>query len=194
MDLSKLPRLSNSEKPPAAAPAPVQPQAQAHAAPVATAPVLDPAAQTAGRSPGGFDNTMDAWLSIAIGLILNLITPRIWQFACSKLFGSQFTWTFNDAAGNPLPYSQTVFFWGDVAFAAFATCMILEGIILITVRKPLTVGIALAMTLTATLFNLGYVAYMMQNGYGFQIFSGLAAAFGVYLAMYEWKLLQSLRE
>jgi hypothetical protein len=143
--------------------------------------------------PAAMVSAMDAWLSIAIGLILNLITPRIWQFAFSKWFGSQFTWTFSDAAGNPLPYSQSVFFWGDVAFAAFAVCMIIDGIVVAAVRRRVTVGIALALTVIATLMNLGYVAYMMQNGYGFQLFSGLATAFGVYLAMYEWQLLRSLQ-
>jgi hypothetical protein len=136
---------------------------------------------------------MDAWISIAIGLILNLITPRIWQFAGSRLLGWQFTWIFNDATGNPLPYTQTVYFWGDIAFAAFATSLVLEGIVIAAARKPLTVGIALALTAAATLLNLGYVGYMMQAGYGFQIFSGLATAFGVYLVMYEWKLLRSMR-
>ncbi len=184
MDLSKLPRLSGSELPP---------EGPRATEPVQVAPVLKAAAPAASSpSPAGA-SAMDAWLSIAIGLILNLMTPRIWQFAFSKWFGSQFTWTFSDAAGNPLPYQQSIFFWGDVAFAAFAVCMIIEGIVVAIVRRPLTVGIAMALTLIATLMNLGYVGYMMQNGYGFQIFPGLAAAFGVYLAMYEGQLLRSLR-
>jgi hypothetical protein len=33
----------------------------------------------------------------------------------------------------------------------------------------------------------------MSKGFGFQLYSGLAVAFGVYIAIAQWKMLQLLR-
>ena len=56
----------------------------------------------------------EAWISIAIGLILLFATYalRLIQFLLSP---STFTWNFSDEKGQPIKYTQTVFIWGDAA-------------------------------------------------------------------------------
>ena len=131
----------------------------------------------------------EAWISIAIGLILMFVSTagRFFEYLTS----SNFSWTFNDASGAPIPYRQTVFFWGDVAIFFFALLLIIDGILVFT-KKPILVAIAFGFTVVTVLMNLIYVARMM-NGYGFQLWSALAVAFGVYIAIFQWKLLQTLR-
>src|SRR5262249_33944831 len=125
MDISKLPKMSDTqaqqrqmgEQPVAA------PHDSPTASPVRAEPVLaygDPA--SAARISGP-----EAWISIAVGVILMLMSPRLFQYLCSR---GNFTWTFNDAQGNALAYPQTVFFWGDLALASFALVLVFEGLVL----------------------------------------------------------------
>ena len=193
MDISKLPRMSETAKhappPPAATPPPTTTTAGAGQS--SLEPVHVPPARYA------YDDVpsagAEAWISIAVGLILILMAPRIWQYAFSRLFGTSFTWTFSDAAENPLPYTKSVFFWGDLAMALFAVVLVVEGLVLAFVRRRVPVAIALSLTVLTTLFNLGYVAWMMQDGYGLQIMSALAVAFGVYIAIYQRRMLAVVR-
>lgn len=136
----------------------------------------------------------DAWLSLAIGIIVLLMSPRLWDYARSRWFGSPFTWTFGDPNGAPLPYPQTVFYPGDVAIYAFALALIADGIVLaVARRKRRVVMAALALMLAATAFNIWYVIFMMQQGYGLQMFSGVAAAVGIYVGIYQAGLVKALR-
>jgi len=182
MDMSKLPRMSQTPPPPA------DPSSEV---PAAAAP---PPQQSAYRQEQGYStepaaSLAEAWISIAIGLILMFVSTagRFFEYLTS----SNFSWTFNDASGAPLPYRQTVFFWGDVAIFAFSLLLIIDGLILFT-RKPTLVMIAFGFTVVTVLMNFVYVVRMM-NGYGFQLWSAIAVAFGVYIAIFQWRLLQSLR-
>lgn len=132
----------------------------------------------------------EVWFSFAMGLLLIFMSPRIWQYVFMR---GSFTWSFQDELGNPLPYPKSVYFWGDVALAAFALTLIAEGIVIGFVRRRIWIGAALLLTVITTLGNLLYVSSMMVKGYGFQLYSGLAIAFGVYIALYEWKLYQRSR-
>ena len=174
MDMSKLPRMSQSPAPPAPA-------------------ADDPLPYHEPSTPPDTNNTAaEAWISIAIGVILLFLSPRIWQYLASPgTFGQK--WTFNDASGNPLAYPKTVFFWGDLAITTFALVLIIEGLVLAFARKPALVLIALVFTVLTVALNLVYVVAMVVQGYGLQILSALAVAFGVYIAMFEWRLLGALR-
>jgi hypothetical protein len=178
MDLSKLPRLSETDKnapPPQYQKVPTQSETLHYAAP-------DPV-------PAG----PEAWFSIVVGLILQLMSTRFWSFAFSKLFGSAFTWTFSDANGAPITYSQTVFFMGDLAMVLFGLVLIFEGVVFLFSRNRMLVMVAFALTCAATGFNLVYLVQMMSKGYGLQIMSALAVAFGGYIAMTQWKMLAGAR-
>ena len=180
MDMSKLPRLSDTQR-----------QQEAHTAAVGASPA-PPQPQPAAPVPVQRDEGVgaDAWISIAIGVILLLMNSRFWQYF---LFRSRFTWTFNDAQGNPLEYPQTVFFWGDAAMFAFAIVLIVEGLVLAFARRPAMIAVALSLTVLATVLNLGYVVMMMGQGFGLQFMSALAVAFGVYIAMSQWRMLTQMR-
>ena len=43
-----------------------------------------------------------------------------------------------------------------------------------------------------TLFNLIYLVQMMWQGYGLQLYAAVAVIFGVYIALHQWKMQQSL--
>lgn len=134
----------------------------------------------------------EAWIGIAMGVLLLFLAPRLILYAISPATFPE-KWSFNDAQGNPLPYTKTVFFWGDIALTAFAAVLIVEGIVLVLggarVLRIASVGFAII----TTLFNLGFVIWMMINGYGFQILSGLAVAFGIYICMQQIARLRSGR-
>jgi hypothetical protein len=189
MDMSKLPRMSQTPPPPPdATPEPSADEGRATRGVAAEHPQrayrqeVDYAAEPA-------VSLAEAWISIAIGLILMFVSTagRFLEYLTS----SNFSWNFTDPTGAPLPYRQTVFFWGDVAIFAFSLLLIVDGLILFT-RKPALVTIALAFTIITVLMNFIYVVRMM-NGYGFQLWSAIAVAFGVYIAIFQWRLLQSLR-
>ena len=115
MDLSKLPKLSETPRPDveqSPEPAPLPYAADYHQA-----------------GSGG-----EIWLSIALGLILLFMSPRFLQYVISRSTFPQ-KWKFNDAQGNPLTYTQTVFFWGDLALMLFAVVLIVEGIVLALGRR-----------------------------------------------------------
>jgi hypothetical protein len=174
MDVSKLPKLSDTQK-----------QQQSEAPPVDVEPIERPAAYTAPPATPTPVGGAEAWLSIAIGAILLFMNTRFLSYVFSR---STFSWTFNDAAGNPLDYTRTVFFWGDLALVTFALVLIAEGLILGLVPRKALVLLAFVFTVATTILNFCYVAYMSTNGYGFQLMSALAVAFGVYIAAFEWKV------
>lgn len=175
MDLSKLPKLSGDRPevpPPPAAESP-------------DAPYVVPYYAKREANPA------EAWLSIAIGLIMLLLSPRIFQYLISPSTFAQ-KWTFNDGKGNPLAYTQTVYFWGDVCLTLFALSLIFEGLVLGFTRRQIWLIASILFTAMATLMNGGYVGYMMFAGYGLQMFSALAVAFGVYAVIVLWQRYQQL--
>jgi hypothetical protein len=179
MDLSKLPRLSETDK------HSPQQQTPAHEAPLQRAEPMSYATPVA--APAG----PEAWFSIVIGIIVQLMSTRFWSFVFSKLFGSAFTWTFRDTNGTPITYTQSVFFMGDVAMVLFGLVLIVEGIVFIFSRSRTLLMGAFILTCAATLLNLVFLVQMMSKGYGLQIMAALAVAFGGYIAMTQWRMLSS---
>jgi hypothetical protein len=182
MDLSKLPRMSETPAPP--------PPAQSTPLPQAPMPQVyfDPAPSVAA----------EAWISIAIGLILLLVSPYTLQWLISLIssykppFLPITSTDFQTGAVTEVPYPSSVFFFSHLCVFAFALAMIISGLILFT-RKTLLVGLAFAFTLIATLMNLIYVVKATMTGEALPIISALAVAFGGYLAFSQYRLLQVLR-
>ena len=163
MDLSKIP----PSRPPGEAPIePIQ-----YASPA-----------TAMRPAG-----VDAALSIGVGIILIFMMPRMFQWASSRLFGTNFNEFMLN--GSVVPYPQTREFWMDLGPAMFAVMLILDGIILLTTHRRAWLMIALALTLVTALYNLGYLVATF-NSMGFAIWSAVATLFGGYLAWTHWKMLR----
>ena len=188
MDLSKLPRMSQTPPPPPDGdiPPPTVASETSHAT-----PGVGPHVPEYGVEPVG-GSMAEAWISIAIGAILLLVFFRPIEYLITPADKFAQKYIFSAADGSPLSYTQTVFFWGDVAVLSFALVLILEGLLLFT-RKPALIAAALGFTVLAVALNLFYVAGMMRAGYGLQLASALAVAFGVYIAIFQWKLLQTLR-
>lgn len=189
MDMSKLPRMSQTPPPP-------PPQQETL--------VDDPGGATRGvaaipdyRSPGAYEEPApsfaEAWISIAIGLILLFIYPYFWQWLISLV--SSYKPPFlpiTDSTGAEVPYAQSIFFFSNLCIFAFALVLIIDGLILFTRRRGLLM-FAFGFTVITAGMNFLCVANETMQGRGFPIASALAFAFGVYIAIFQWKLLQSLR-
>jgi hypothetical protein len=191
MDVSKLPKLSDTQK---------QQQAEAAAA-SSEAPLESGApssvitAETAPRSDGSrhdvdalASSTADVWISLAIGALLLLMYPRFLQWLSWRLFGTNFN-QFLDQNGAIVPYTQVPEFWGDLGPTLFGVVLIVEGLALALMRKRGVMMLAFGLTIIATAYNAIYLI-MSFNKYGLAIISAMAVAFGVYIAMYQWKLIK----
>jgi len=198
MDLSKLPRLSQSEAPPPSEEAPPPAEAaKPAAAPVAVAPY-----------PGALrPGLMEAWISIGVGVILLLVVPTTLQYFSSKVFHTHFA-PYGDPERPPpakvdyllfsdgttttkVYYRDTVTFWSDLAVTAFSLVLILDGILMVRARSVAVIGFALCLTLAATLGNLVYLVSTYSSN-GIAILSALAVLFGGYIAMSQWGMLSGL--
>jgi hypothetical protein len=179
MDISKLPRMSETGKhapQPSAQPPPGdQPQREPERA--------EPGVAYERTGPGP-----EIWFSIAIGVILLLMYPRFLQWVSSKLFGTHFN-PFLLPDGSVIPYTRVPEFWGDLGPTLFGVVLIVEGIALACSRTRAVMWAAFALTVCATAYNFGYLV-VSYSRYGLAIISALAVVFGVYIAMYQWKLLQ----
>lgn len=200
MDLSKLPKMSDtrrakvermrepqssglpvSEEPPAVPP-------DNPARPPSDSPKYD------GSQVIAADASAGAWMSLIVGLLLVLFMPRWWQWIAHRSFGANFTWTFTNPDGSPLAYEHSVFFWGDLAITLFAVALLVEGVaLLLTAGSRASIWFTLAVVSMATIVNLGYLVYMFARGYGIQLPSALASAFGVFMCVQQWQLLHAPR-
>ncbi len=177
MDLSKLPRLSETNK---HAPTPQPPT---------ESPPSVPPAQPAHRqlgSPAG----AEAWITIAVGVIILLMYPRFLQWACSRLFGTHFNEFMRDGA--IVPYTQVPEFWADLGPTTFGIMLIFEGLVLALAPRRALVRPAFVLTVAVTIFNFVYLVKTYAQ-YGLALVSALAVAFGVYIALHQWKLLGDSR-
>ncbi len=184
--MSKLPRLSQTK--PDDPPAPMVED-------TVGAPLTHPprAHELLDDQPRHIDPGVGAevWISIAVGVILLLMFPRLPQYLAHLLFGAAFA-PYQMPDGTVVPYTSTGDFWSDLGVTAFAIVLILEGVALAVGRnRPAVVAFALALTVLVTLYNLGYL--IMTIGGGLPMISAFAVAFGVYIAIYEWNLLKTAR-
>jgi len=177
MDLSKLPKLSNTPKPPDSTP------------PNSESP--PPSSRQVDYGPEPTSVGLEAWISIAVGAFLLLMYPRFLQWLSHRAFGTNFN-PFVDAAGNVVPYSQVPAFWSDLGPVLFGVVLILEGLVMAFIRRTALVAIVLTLTAIATFYNLVYLV-MSYGRYGLAPISFLAVAFGFYICMYQWKYLRQRR-
>lgn len=171
MDLSKLPRLSETDKQTPPPPEQTLPPQQ---------PVAPPPMPAAAVGP-------EAWFSIGIGIILLLMFPRFLQWASSRVFGTNFN-EFVTPDGIIVPYPQVPAFWMDLGPTLFGIVLILEGIAMILARSRSVVWFAFVLTVIATGYNIIYL-FMSYSTQGLALISAFAGLFGVYIAMYQWRML-----
>jgi hypothetical protein len=195
MDLSKLPRLSQTDQQtpapesiPAARQVPhEQPQ------PIPYAPVTP-------VTGGGIG--AQVWLSGIIGLLLIMFGWNFARFCSAKLTGQTFhtgvNWTAGPKEGGEVDYFELQGYtaYTEAGIFLFGLALVLEAFLLATVKRntPASraiVGFTLLITVLATALNLIVCGLMFKIGL-LPIMSGLAVAYGGYMAMYEWQLLKDL--
>jgi hypothetical protein len=179
MDLSKLPRLSKTETP---ASDETQSVERAPEAPPMAPPVAPPDPRT-GHGP-------EAWISLVIGAFLLFMYPRFLQWASSRIFHTHFDEFMLD--DKVVPYQTLPEFWMDLGPVLFGIVLLLDGLVLLAMRRRGLVAVAFVLTVLATLYNLGYMV-MSFGKYGFAPISFLATAFGAYIAWFQWRLLKEGR-
>ena len=189
MDMSKLPRMSQTPPPP-----PEQSQPPPPPATPATPTMQPPYRHELGYDAEPAPTFAEAWISIAIGVILLFIFPNFWQWLISKAsnYKPPFLPITDMATGAEVPYTQSVFFFSHLCLFAFALVLIIDGLILFT-RRPGLLMFAFGFTAITAAMNFLSLANETMQGRGFPLAQALAFAFGVYIAMFQWKLLQAHR-
>jgi len=204
MDLSKLPKMSNTQ----AARAAADPQPPADAAPGAPPP-LPPAAPANAPLPVYGDAGVafigagaQAWFSAIIGLVFILLGWQFAKFLFATLSGQAYvtnvTWTTPGREGQPVHYFDLQGFQAlsDSAMFVFGVALLLEAALFTILNrrlaaKALLLKVALAFTVLATAYNLYAAARMIGVGFT-PVFSLVVVAVGGYMAMSQWRLLQDL--
>jgi hypothetical protein len=197
MDMSKLPRLSQSAGAPGSpAQQPAAPE-NATLAPQPTAPApadAAPVAMAEYHAQPPLPVLAEAWISLAIGAILLLANPHLLQWLISLVssYHPSFLPITDLGTGNVVPYSSSVFFFNDLCMFSFAIALLLDGVLLLSRVRALVI-LGLIVMLIATAMNAIYLAQSSLNGAGLALMSAIAVAIGVYLAISQWRLLAMLR-
>lgn len=188
MDISKLPKLSETKPPPAG-----DQSSQMPPAPSAQPMDYRSPARFADRRTSGFGP--EAWISIGVGLIFLFAFPNFTQWAAYKLFHMKmpsFLPITDTSTGAEIPYSQSVFFLNDLCIALFSYALIVEGVALLLARHPIVVLFALVVTAAAVILNLYYLVTHFSEG--FSIVSAIAVVFGGYMIWYQSRLMRDMIE
>ena len=190
MDLSKLPKMSDTRR--------AEADRQAEAPPNAAVPAAPAGFGEAGMPPRParvvqVESGGSGWISLIVGGLVVLLWPRLWQWIAHKLFGTSFS-PFLDPAGNVVSYTQTPAFWSDLAIGLFGVALLVEGVVLLWAAAwRAAIWLSLVIVASATVFNLGYVVWSLSSGYATPIFSLLAVIFGAFMCVQQWQLLQGPR-
>jgi hypothetical protein len=177
MDLSKLPKLSKTGETEHAECVPDTVEWSTFDHPVRVPPSIGLA---------------EAWISIALGLLLLFVFPNTIRYVHSPS-GFEQNYPVTDAQGNTIPYLKSIFFWTDLGVSVFAIALILEGIILAAARKVLPIVVAFCVTAIAAVFNV-IVIIRAYPVIGFPVVCGVGVAVLVYMAMTQWRLITALRQ
>jgi hypothetical protein len=187
-----LPRLSGTDTPPA--PAQQMPTAT-FAAPSASPPL---------RSSARYSDYVvgpELWLSVIIGLLLIGISRHFPVYIFDHLAGRPYhTGVIFTSDNSEVPYPQLEGFvmLSDAAIFAFGVALLSDAMLRLFCLTLGSMGrrsvmiLALLLTLCATLLN-AYACLKMLQADIMPIISGLAVAFGGYIAFEQIRTVKSLR-
>ena len=192
MDLSKLPKLSETNRPPNA---PNQP--------TTTDPATAQPAVLSYRAADAHSFGPEIWLSAIIGIVFILLGLNFAKYVGARMTGHTYhtgvNWLVGPKEGQEVDYSdlQGFVMLNDSAVFLFGLALVFEAIVLVAITRgtrfaPGLLVIALAVAVLATGYN-AFVAILLFTAGALPLMSLLAVAFGGYIAMSEWKLLESLR-
>ena len=145
----------------------------------------------------------EVWVSVIIGIVLMLMGRSFGGYLAATLtrqtYHTNVTWTAGPKEGEEVGYWDLQGFTAlsDSALFLFGFAMVMEAAVLALVNTRFRAKVALVMfalfiTVLATLYNI-VVAVKLLTVNTLPITSLLAVAFGGYIAVYEWRLLQQLR-
>ncbi len=169
MDISKLPKLSETPKPPESVEPPTE------------TPKALPYAPQLPASVGG-----EAWISLAFGILLIL-----WQQNLLRWITGRDAPQAVLADGTLISYTQSFFFLNDLGLAAFGFALILNGLTLL-VGRPLVILFGLLAMVGSCVLN-GYTLVRLYPAMGLQWFPAIALIMSVYTAIYQWKLIRMMK-
>jgi hypothetical protein len=196
MDMSKLPRLSQTNKDDAPEPVAGQP---------GVAPPPPPRADTveyARRDPGEYDRGYsvgaEVWISVIFAIVYMFIGFNFARYMAAKVTGGTYhtnvNWTAGEKAGQEVDYYdlQGGTAHSDSAMFLFGLALLLEAIAMLIAHsgapaKKFFVGFALFVTLLATAYNLFVIVKLFGMGIT-PLMSVIAVAIGGYMATYQWRL------
>lgn len=185
MDLSKLPRLSESDRP----------------VPPAETPPAAPQLLDYGRAaPGG---SGQVFISAVLGIVFMMMGITFAKFLFAKLTGQTFhtgaTWSMGPNAGQEVDYYELAGYtaWTETAIFLLGLAMVFEAIILgiATKNTPFNrklVAAGIAVSVVMTVFNTIVVILLFKEG-TMPIISFVATAFGGWMVMQEWQLYKLMK-
>jgi hypothetical protein len=184
MDPSKLPN----------SPPPTQPHIPHHPTPqeLSTPPKTN-VHHYGSPLPGGFIPA-EAWMSFVIGVIVLFMFPTFGQYVVMHNHLDDFYAKPNNTFyknGQSIPFEQSPLFYPDMGLTVFGVVLILDALVLLRSRLVVVLWIALALTTLCVLLNIFAIIKAYDDG-GFMLFNALAVAFGGYMALYDWRLIQTL--
>ena len=176
MDLSKLPKLSKT--------------GQSRPGSEQTEPVPPPLDSERKMPPA--IGLAEAWISIALGVLLLFIFPNTLSYVHSPAVFEQNN-SVTDAQGNTIPDTKSAYFWTDLGVTIFALALIVEGIVLAAARTIAPLMFAFCLTVFAAVFNVVVIAHAYPL-IGFPVVCGLGVAVLGYMALTQWRLIGVLRQ
>lgn len=135
---------------------------------------------------------VEAWMSLAIGVILLMVSPFTveWLISLVSSYKPPFL-PITDASGNEIPYLHSIFFMAHFSIFFFSVALLVDGLVLWLIPFRYPVMVALVLTVLVIPLNLYYIVVSMSRGESFPILSGIAIIFGVYMLTYQWRILTS---
>lgn len=184
MDLSKLPKLSQTPAPPS---------------PAAPAPTALPPQQMPQQvhHPVGIAGMV--WFNAIIGLLLVWMGQNFGKYVLSLITGQPyhtgFNWQSGPKAGQEVAYPdlENGVMWTDASLFLFGVAILAEAVVLALASRQkasvalLLTNVAIGLTVLSTLISLAACAQLFRLGV-LPHLSLLAAAFGGYMVAYLWRL------
>jgi hypothetical protein len=175
MDLSKLPKMSKT--------------GESRPGSEETEPARPPLDH--GANPRPAVGLAEAWISIALGVLLLFIFPNTLSYVHSPAVFERNN-SVTDAQGNTIPYTKSAYFWTDLGVTVFAVALIVEGIVLAAARRIAPLIFAFCLTVLGAVVNVVVIAYAYPL-IGFPAVCGVGVAVLGYMALTQWRLIGMLR-
>jgi hypothetical protein len=143
----------------------------------------------------------EVWISAIFGIVFILIGKTfgayLWSLITHQPFHTGVNWTSGEQAGSEVTYPQLQGFviWTDSGMFIFGLALLLEALAMALTRTQLrlkraVVSLALLIAAIATAYNLVVVFVLFSQGL-LPLLSLLAVAYGGYLVISQWSLFRS---